>query len=250
MSLLGTALVGAGVGFLGGLLGKGGSAIATPVLHALGVPSMIAVASPLPATIPSTLVAGSAYSRAGHLDRRVAGWVTAVGLPATAIGALLSRWVGGGSLVVATDVILVLLGLRLLSRQHPDVPGAGDEDTVPSVSWPRLVAVGTLVGLLSGLLANSGGFLLAPLFLTVLRLPIARALGTSLAVASALAVPGTVVHAWLGHIDWALVATLAITSVPLSLVGARLALRTDPQRLERGYGAALVVLGVVFLVGR
>lgn len=96
-----------------------------------------------------------------------------------------------------------------------------------------------LVGLLSGLLANSGGFLLAPLFLTVLRLPIARALGTSLAVASALAVPGTVVHAWLGHIDWALVATLAITSVPLSLVGARLALRTDPQRLERGHGAAV-----------
>ena len=37
-SLLMVVLVGAGIGFLGGLLGKGGSAIATPVLVAFGVP--------------------------------------------------------------------------------------------------------------------------------------------------------------------------------------------------------------------
>ena len=56
--------IGAGVGFLGGLFGKGGSAIATPLLAAIGVPPIVAVASPLPATIPSTLVA---YRRYRHL---------------------------------------------------------------------------------------------------------------------------------------------------------------------------------------
>lgn len=90
-----------------------------------------------------------------------------------------------------------------------------------------------VVGLISGLLANSGGFLLAPLYVAVLRLPIKAAFASSLAVAAVLAVPGTIVHAALGHIDWALVAVFAATSVPLSFLGARVALRADPSRLER-----------------
>src|SRR2546427_6865736 len=65
MRWLGVAAIGLLVGFLSGLFGKGGSAIATPLLHALGVPAIVAVAAPLPATIPSTLVAGAASWR-GH----------------------------------------------------------------------------------------------------------------------------------------------------------------------------------------
>ena len=34
--LLGALLIGAGVGFLSGAFGKGGSAVSTPLLHALG----------------------------------------------------------------------------------------------------------------------------------------------------------------------------------------------------------------------
>jgi uncharacterized membrane protein YfcA len=45
------ALIGAAVGFLGGLFGKGGAAVATPLLAAVGVPAIVAVASPLPATV-------------------------------------------------------------------------------------------------------------------------------------------------------------------------------------------------------
>ena len=47
-----------------------------------------------------------------------------------------------------------------------------------------------------------------------------------------------------------LVVVLASTSVPLSFVGARIAMRTDPARLERLYGAALAALGAVFLLAR
>ena len=67
--LLGALLIGAGVGFLSGAFGKGGSAVSTPLLHALGVPAIVAIASPLPATIPSTLLASRGYARAGHVDR-------------------------------------------------------------------------------------------------------------------------------------------------------------------------------------
>jgi uncharacterized membrane protein YfcA len=104
-----------------------------------------------------------------------------------------------------------------------------------------------VTGLVSGLLANSGGFLLAPLYLAVLRMPVKRAFASSLAVAGVLAVPGTLVHWALGHIDWSVVGLFALTSVPLSYVGARVAIRTHPARLERLYGAGLATIGVALL---
>ena len=62
--------IGALVGFLGGLFGKGGSAIATPMLDVAGVTPLAAVASPLPGTIPGTLVAAYAYWRQGLVENR------------------------------------------------------------------------------------------------------------------------------------------------------------------------------------
>lgn len=244
---IGIAAVGAGIGYLGGLFGKGGAAVATPVLAAMGVPPMVAVASPLPATIPGTLVAYGRYRRRQYSEPRIVRWSLGVGIPATVLGALASYAVGGGTLVLVTDVIVVLLGLRILLGRGDaatDDPGADADE----VTTPKLVAVAFTVGLLAGLLANSGGFLLVPLYLAVLSLPIHRALACSLAVAAALAVPGTIVHAALGHIDWRVAVVFGIASVPLSSLGARTALAVAPARLERAYGAGLLGLGAVLLV--
>src|SRR3954470_5150907 len=94
--LLGAMLIGAGIGLLSGAFGKGGSALATPLLHLIGVPAIVAVASPLPATIPSTLLASGSYAREGHIDRRVLRLAILVGVPATIAGALCTRWIPGG----------------------------------------------------------------------------------------------------------------------------------------------------------
>ncbi|MEO6627680.1 MAG: sulfite exporter TauE/SafE family protein, partial [Aquihabitans sp.] len=115
-------LVGAGIGFLGGLLGKGGSAIATPVLVALGIPPIIALAAPLPATVPGALVAADGYRRRGLIDKSVMRWSLIAGLPATVLGAVATRWIDGGSLVLVTDVVIVALGLRMLLHPAPEHP--------------------------------------------------------------------------------------------------------------------------------
>ena len=62
-----------------------------------------------------------------------------------------------------------------------------------------------------------------------------------------LAVPGTVVHAYLGHIDWIITGVLALGSVPFSYLGARFAVRANPKSLERWYGLALTILGAYFV---
>jgi uncharacterized membrane protein YfcA len=238
------ASIGMGVGFLGGLFGKGGSAIATPLLAAFGVPAFAAIASPLPATIPSTAIAAARYRRYGLIDDGVLRWSIGVGIPATIAGSLASRFVGGGALVIATDLILLALGARLLAgstRADEVVP-----DEPPARS--RVVLVAATTGAVAGLLANSGGFLLAPLFMAVLRMPLKRAFGTSLAAATIFAIPGTITHAALGHIDWAIAAVFTVAAVPFSSAGAKVALRTRAEHLERYYGGFLVALSAILLV--
>ena len=243
MPWLAILLIGAAVGFLGGMFGKGGSAIATPLLAAAGVPALVAVASPLPATIPALVVAYLPYRRLGFEDRRVLAWTIGLGAPAAAAGALVTRFVGGGALVTITEAVIVVLGVRILLRPQPH------ELVDPEIShqgW-RLAVVALTVGFVAGLLANAGGFLLVPLYLAVLRLPIKTALAGSLAASAVLAVPSTLVHAALGHIDWSVTIVFALASVPLANLGARVALRTRPERLERWYGTGLTLLGLVLL---
>jgi uncharacterized protein len=232
--LFGTALIGAGIGLLSGAFGKGGSALATPLLHAIGVPAIVAVASPLPATIPATLLASRTYAQQRAIDRRIVRIAILAGIPATVAGALCTRWIPGSALVLVTDVLVAALGVRVLLRAHED----GEAVSSAAVACParRIAAIAVLVGVVSGLLGNSGGFLLAPLFMTALYMPVRRALGTSLAVSAALALPGTAVHAWLGHIDWALTLAFAVTSVPFARVGARLAFRVPARSLSLAYG--------------
>jgi uncharacterized membrane protein YfcA len=236
--------VGAAIGFLGGLLGKGGSALATPILVAFGIPPVVALVAPLPATVPGTLVAADSYRRKGFIDRNVLTWSLIAGVPATVVGALGSRFVDAGALVLVTDAVIAVLGIRMVLTASHDAVGVRDEPAHRG----RIVGVAVVTGLAAGLLANSGGFLLAPLFIAVLGMAIKPALGTSLAVAAVLAVPGTLIHLALGHLDPTVVAAFALGSVPLSRYGARVGLRTDAARLERGYGAMLAVLGTGFLL--
>jgi uncharacterized protein len=251
MQHFGAFVVGVIVGFLGGLFGKGGSAIATPMLGLIGFPGFVAVAAPLPATVPGTLIASWAYWRSRLLDWQIVWWSIAVGIPATVLGSFLTRYTGARPLLVATGFLVLGFGISFLvaprEKRSSGASASENGDVRPSYWRLRLVLVATGVGLVSGLLANSGGFLLAPSYARFLKQPVKRAFACSLAVSAVLAVPGTIVHAWLGHISWDVTALMALGSVPCSYLGARVAIRTRSSHLERLYGIALTALGAFFL---
>ena len=249
---LGAFVVGIVIGFLGGLFGKGGSAIATPLLSLIGYPGFIAVASPLPATIPGTLIASREYWESHLLDWEIVWWSVAVGVPATVLGSLLTKYSGARPLLILTGVLVLGFGVSFLvwprakAAREGATPNPSGESR-PSFWRTRLVLIATGVGIVSGLLANAGGFLLAPAYARFLRQPVKKSFACSLAVSAVLAVPGTVVHAYLGHVSWTVAGLVALGSAPLSYVGARIAIRTRASRLERVYGVVLTALGIFFL---
>ena len=252
MQHFGSFIVGIIIGFLGGLFGKGGSAIATPLLSMLGVPGFIAVASPLPAVVPGTLIASVEYGQLHLLDWEIILWSIALGIPTTICGSLLTKFTGARPLLIVTGLLVLGFGLSfLLLPKEGKYRGSAlneGEGNRPSHWRLRLVLISAGVGIVSGLLANSGGFLLAPSYSRFLAQPIKNSFASSLVVSGILAVPGTIIHAYLGHISWTVACFLALGSVPFSYLGAWVAIHTKARRLERVYGFVLTILGAFFLL--
>jgi uncharacterized membrane protein YfcA len=240
-------LAGAGVGICTGLFGVGGSSVATPVLALLGVPGLIAVASPLPATIPSAAVGAVPYLRSGEARTHAAAWSVAGGIPGTVAGALLSRLVGGPVLLIVSGLILVVVGVRVLLPTGEAAQAKGAERRHDRV---LLVATMALAGVFTGLLANGGGFLIVPLYLLIFGLTIRQAVGTSLLVITVLAIPTLGIHWALGHINWALAGEFAAGQIPGSAAGGRFAHHVQGPVVRRAFGCFLIAFGLLFTIDR
>jgi uncharacterized membrane protein YfcA len=240
-------LAGALIGSLTGLFGVGGSAIATPLLSLLGVPPLMAVASPLPATIPVAVVAGVPYVREHETRPRAAGWSLLGAVPGTIVGAFLSGVVGGPLLLIASGLVLVVVGQRVLRPIGAEMRGRG---TARRQNRPLLVAASILLGLFSGLLANGGGFLLVPMYLLVFGLTMRQSVGTSLLVIAVLAVPNVIVHWSLGHIDWEVAGAYALGAIPAGGLSGRFAHRVEGPRVRHAFGWFLTASGVAFVALR
>lgn len=240
-------LVGAGVGVFFGMFGAGGSAFATPLLALVGVPPLYAVASPLPAVLPAAVTGVRRYLQAGTLDRRIAKLAVVRGVPGTLAGALASAAVGGQRLLLLSGVMLLVIGVRLLMRDS----AAGQARAAARRDRPGVVIGATfVVGLLTGLLANGGGFLLVPIFVLVLGLNAVEAAGTSMLVVGVLTVPTLATHWALGHVDWVVAGGFALGLVPAATLGASLAQHLPPATARKVFGGVLVAFAAWFLVRR
>jgi uncharacterized membrane protein YfcA len=241
------AAAGVGLGALSGLFGVGGSALATPLLSLLGLPGLIAVASPLPATIPTAIAAVIPYLRRGEARPKAAAWTLLGAVPASILGALLSGDIGGTTLLVASGLVVAIVGWRVL---QPISTGTQERGTARRHNRPLLVAVSAALGLLTGLLANGGGFLLVPIYLLVFGLDMTQAAGTSLLVIIALSLPTTATHWALGHINWTVAAALTLGSVPASALTAHWAQSIDTATTRRAFGWLLITSGLLFTAYR
>jgi uncharacterized membrane protein YfcA len=142
-------------------------------------------------------------------------------------------------------VLLLVVGARVLL---PDPADHLDRTAVWRESSALVVAPAFAIGVLSGLLANSGGVLLVPMFIILLGLTAARAAGTSIVAAGALSIPTLLVHTSLGHVDWTVALIFGLGMLPGSLAGSRAGERIPVAVARRKFGVALIAFAVWFLV--
>jgi uncharacterized protein len=240
--------IGVVAGVLSGMFGVGGGILMTPAIDAtIPVPSIQAIATPLPVIFPTSITGAYTYAKAGEVDRRAATWMAMTGLVGAIVGAYATEWID------ATYLLLITAGLRGWQsisiirgprRRGEDAP-IGDEPTT-SVGPIVYATIGGTAGVVSGLLGVGGGLVIVPLLSGWCRMPLKRALGTSLLTIPAIVVPGTIVHASLGNIDWPLALFLTIGAVPGARVGATIALGTGERTLRRIVGSGMLLIAVVY----
>jgi hypothetical protein len=243
-------------GVLSGMFGIGGAVVSNPAIRALGASPIQSVGSTLPSILPSAISGALRYHREGLLRLRVVAWTGTSGAAIAVGGSLLTTVVPDARLLtVSIAALMVYTAIRMGRAARVDAVAPADEreaalelESPPPMrdDWWRLVAIGLVAGLFSGLLGIGGGLLMVPAFTALIGMPLKETLGTSLACVGIIAVPGIVTHAVLGHIDWGVAIPLSIGVIPGARVGAGLAIRSSERALRLTVVVGLSAVAVIY----
>ena len=246
LPLLATAAMGLVASFFSGLVGIGGGLLLAPMLLYLlplagAQPTMHEVASLTVVYALAASLAGALRHRAaGHLDGELVLWLGGATAAGAFAGAAASRPVPGAVLQ------LVFVAMALAAALLTTFPPRGTDDaTGPRGPLPRRRALvaGAVVGALGGLVGQGGSFLLVPLMLHLLAVPLRVAVASSLAIVALSAAAGAAGKLVSGQVE--LLPSLAVVAavVPGARLGARVSLRTRPRSLRLVLAALLVAAG-------
>jgi len=255
-------LLGAGVGFLAGMLGVGGGMMQVPfltfILTRKGVPAGMAIKMAI-ATSMATIVFTSLSRLRAHHKRGAVRWDLVRGIaPGIVAGGLLAgagvfAMLKGPELALLFAVFISFSALQMLRNRQPrptrQMPGATGQ-----------AALGAAIGLLSGLVGAGGAFIASP-FMVWCNVPMHRVVATSAALGLPVALASTagyLISGWQlppalpGAFGYLYLPALLIVSMASMLTapwGARAAHATDVARLRQRFALVLLCLAV-YMVGR
>ncbi|MEG2982203.1 MAG: sulfite exporter TauE/SafE family protein [Raoultibacter sp.] len=108
--------------------------------------------------------------------------------------------------------------------------------------------IGLAAGVASGYVGVGGGFIMVPLFISVVGISMRHASGTSLIAVTILAIPGAITQALLGNVDFIAGAAMAVGSIPGALLGASLMRRVPDRTLRFLFGGFLIFVAILLVV--
>ncbi|CAD7045737.1 sulfite exporter TauE/SafE family protein [Pseudorhizobium endolithicum] len=253
------AAAGALAGLLAGMFGIGGGAVLVPIFFhvfgILGVPEevrmQLSLGTSLAIIVPTSIRSFMAHRKRGAVDTALLkGWIIAVPLGTLAAAYVAAR-ASSAELRAIFAIIALALAFRMIFnraswRLGTDLPGR-----------PARFAVGTGIGILSGLMGIGGG-VLNNTFMTLYGRPIHQAVATSSGVGVLISLPGLAGYVWgglgvyglppfsTGYINWLAVALLIPITLSLAPLGAQLAHAMSKRQLEIGFGIFLILVSLQF----
>ena len=236
-------LSGGAVGFSLGLIGGGGSILAVPLLL-----YVVGVSDPHLAIGTSALaVAANAFAnlighwRAGNVKWPCAAIFAVAGVAGAALGSTLGKIVDGQALLFFFALAMIAVGAAMLRPRA--AAGNPDVRVTPAVAL-RLVAIGLLVGAMSGFFGIGGGFLVVPGIMLGSGMPILNAIGSSLLSVGMFGLTTAANYALSGLIVWSIAGLFIAGGIGGGVLGMWSAVRLAKDRRMLTY----IFAGVVFAV--
>ena len=246
-------------GFAAGLLGIGGGMVLVPfvtmIFTARGFAPHLVVHMAIATSLATILFTSISSMRAHHRHGAVLWPVARLLAPGIVIGSWIGPWIGKqmdtASLALFFGVFVAFSATQMLLNTRP-------EGTRPLPGPAGMLAAGGVIGILSGLVGAGGGFVSIP-FMTWCSVRIHNAVATSAALGFPIALAGTVaniVYGWnepglppgsVGFIWVPALVVIALASLTLAPLGARMAHRLPVLRLKRIFACILYALAAYML---
>ena len=245
MSIWSTGLaVGSGglVGFSLGLIGGGGSILATPLLlYVVGLsPPHLAIGTGALAVAANAFLNFSNYARRGTVRWRSAIVFALVGSIGAFAGSSLGKAINGERLLFLFGLLMLVVGALMLKTRHAT---AQVEKETGGLAW-LAAATATVVGLAAGFFGIGGGFLIVPGLIFATGMPMINAIGTSLLAVGAFGLTTAVNYALSGLVDW----TVAGEFIGGGFVGGLIGMRLASHLAQFKSALNLVFASLIFVV--
>ena len=123
-----------------------------------------------------------------------------------------------------------------------------EEENKDHFRFGKLVTYGITIGLVTGLLGAGGGFLLIPALVLLLKLPMKKAIGTSLMIIALNSLVGFTGD--LGHfsIDWFFLVKVTAIAIAGIFIGGMLGKKIKGEKLRKGFGWFVLVMGIYIIL--
>lgn len=241
-------LLGAFIGFLGGLFGIGGGLLVIPILVILfGFDQQMAQGTALITVVPNVVLSIYSYNKRDKINLHHA---LALSIPSfflAFLGAYTALTLAAQNLQKIFAIFLVCLAiysiLYVLLRKNTTL---GNRETSVKLIW--FIILGSLCGFLGGLFVVGGGVLATPVLTLLFGLSqlIAQGLALSLALPSLLA--SLLMYLLHNQINWSVGIPLALGGLMTVSYGVRLAYALPQKLLKILFGCFLVICAIMLLI--
>jgi uncharacterized membrane protein YfcA len=153
----------------------------------------------------------------------------------------------GGNYIVNTEQLLLIFFSLLLILAAFAMIRKIEFKQQNKVSVSKLISHGVLIGFLTGLVGVGGGFLIIPVLVLVCEIPMKKAVGSSLIIIVLNAIIGLIAVDDFGNFDQMLLLKISVLSVMGIIIGTLLSKRIDGNKLKKGFGWFILVMGLVIL---
>jgi uncharacterized membrane protein YfcA len=249
---------GLGVGVLVGMTGIGGGSLMTPMLILVfGVTPITAIGTDLAYAAVTKTVGGYKHWRQRTVDLRLSSWMALGSVPAALFGVWvlerLEDWANrdfDDLLLTILACALLLTGAATLVRAFLKGMQERERDSIPMETRHKVaaVALGASVGFVLGVTSAGSGALIAVGLILLFRLSPQRVVGTDVFHAAILLWAAGLAHVSAGNVDFAMVGTILLGSVPGVWLGSHWSVRVEPSVLRTTLAVVLLGAGLALLI--